>query len=131
LNEKPHKENVSNELRGAVDADVVLLITCLILIGLFLLQRRGTEKVSHLFTPVILVWLFLIAAIGIYNIVVYAPSIFQACSPHYGILFLVRNKKQGWIMLGGIVLSITGPNLLSPSRQVSPSFICKRVTQVP
>lgn len=96
---------------------MVLLITCAILIGLFLLQRHGTDKVSGLFAPVILLWLGLIAGIGIYNIVVYRPSIFRACSPHYGIFFLVRNNKKGWIMLGGVVLSITGPHFESLNSQ--------------
>ncbi|KAG6556611.1 hypothetical protein Mapa_001552 [Marchantia paleacea] len=87
---------------------VVVLITCLILIGLFVLQRFGTAKVGFLFAPVVLLWLTLISGIGIYNIVVHQPSIFRAFSPHYAITFLIRNKKNGWIMLGGVVLSITG-----------------------
>ncbi|KAI4339480.1 hypothetical protein MLD38_024422 [Melastoma candidum] len=86
----------------------VLLIACVILVGLFALQHFGTHKVAFLFAPIIIMWLISIMCIGLYNIIRWNPKIVQALSPYYIIKFFKENGKDGWISLGGILLSITG-----------------------
>ncbi|KAI4387668.1 hypothetical protein MLD38_000084 [Melastoma candidum] len=86
----------------------VLLIACVILVGLFALQHFGTHKVAFLFAPIIILWLLSIMCIGLYNIIHWNPKIVQALSPYYIIKFFKENGKDGWISLGGILLSITG-----------------------
>lgn len=86
----------------------VVPITCFIIICLFALQRYGTHRVSFLFAPIILTWLICISGLGIYNIVKWNPSIFQALSPYYMYNFLKITKRSGWMSLGGILLCITG-----------------------
>lgn len=98
-------------LRGpfpSVRNSVVEALSAVILIGLFLLQKYGTSKVSFLFSPIMAAWTFTTPIIGLYSIVHYYPGIFKAISPHYIVRFFLRNKKEGWRMLGGTVLCITG-----------------------
>lgn len=89
-------------------AGTLLLIACAILIGLFALQHCGTHKVAFMFAPLVIIWLLSIFSIGMYNIIHWNPSIIRALSPHYVIKFLSITGKDGWLSLGGILLSITG-----------------------
>ncbi|CAA2992651.1 potassium transporter 4-like [Olea europaea subsp. europaea] len=86
----------------------VLLLACVILIGLFALQHFGTHKVAFLFAPVVILWLISIFAIGLYNTIHWNPKIVFGLSPHYIIKFFSETGKDGWISLGGVLLSITG-----------------------
>ncbi|KAH8971191.1 hypothetical protein BDL97_02G129600 [Sphagnum fallax] len=89
-------------------SDVVTLISLVILVLLFSVQRFGTARVGVMFAPVFLLWFISIAVIGVYNIIKYDKAIFKAFSPLEIIHFFRRNGRAGWIHLGGIVLSITG-----------------------
>ncbi|XP_040383428.1 probable potassium transporter 17 [Oryza brachyantha] len=98
-------------LRGpfpAVSRPVVEALSAAILIGLFLLQKFGTSRVSFLFSPIMAAWTFTTPIIGLYSIIHYYPGIFKAISPYYIVHFFLRNKRQGWQLLGGTVLCITG-----------------------
>ncbi|KAI3470269.1 hypothetical protein Pfo_026932 [Paulownia fortunei] len=86
----------------------VRLLSCIILVGLFALQHCGTHKVGFLFAPVVILWLVSIFAIGLYNTIRWNPKIVVALSPHYIIKFFGETGKDGWISLGGVLLSITG-----------------------
>nr|KAJ0224290.1 hypothetical protein LSAT_V11C100017210 [Lactuca sativa] len=86
----------------------VIALACLILVGLFALQHFGTHRVAIVFAPVIILWLFSIFAIGVYNVIHWNPKIVHAFSPHYIIKFFSQTRKEGWISLGGVLLSITG-----------------------
>lgn len=86
----------------------VRLISCVILVGLFALQHSGTHKVGFLFAPVVVLWLISIFVIGLYNTIKWNPKIVYALSPHYIIKFFDQTGKDGWISLGGVLLSITG-----------------------
>ncbi|KAL4202659.1 hypothetical protein AMTRI_Chr02g264740 [Amborella trichopoda] len=91
-----------------LDNGVVVVISCVVLVGLFALQHHGTHKVAFMFAPIVIVWLLCIGTIGIYNVVVWNPRIFRALSPHYIYKFFKATGKDGWISLGGVVLCITG-----------------------
>ncbi|KAI3733539.1 hypothetical protein L6452_12982 [Arctium lappa] len=83
-------------------------VACIILIALFALQHYGTHRVGFLFAPVVVLWLFCISAIGLYNIIHWNPHIYQALSPVYMYRFLKKTQSGGWKSLGGILLCITG-----------------------
>lgn len=83
-------------------------LSAIVLIVLFLLQKFGTSRVSFLFSPIMGAWTFTTPLVGIYSIIHYYPSIFMAISPHYMFRFFSRNGKEGWLLLGGTVLCITG-----------------------
>lgn len=89
-------------------AALVEALSALVLIVLFLLQKFGTSRVSFLFSPIMGAWTFTTPLVGIYSIIRHYPSIFKAISPHYIFHFFSRNGKEGWLLLGGTVLCITG-----------------------
>lgn len=83
-------------------------LSAVVLIVLFLLQKFGTSRVSFLFSPIMGTWTLCTPMVGIYSIIRYYPGIFKAISPHYIFNFFWRNGKEGWLLLGGTVLCITG-----------------------
>lgn len=85
-----------------------MLVAVVILVGLFSLQHYGTDRVGWLFAPIVLLWFLVIGGIGIFNIWKYDSSVLKAFSPLYIIRYFRRRGKDGWISLGGIMLSITG-----------------------
>ncbi|KAF9675686.1 hypothetical protein SADUNF_Sadunf09G0058200 [Salix dunnii] len=86
----------------------VVLISCVILVGLFSLQHHGTNRVAFMFAPIVTAWLLCISSIGIYNIFRWNQHVFCAISPIYMLKFLKNTGTEGWVSLGGVVLSITG-----------------------
>jgi KUP system potassium uptake protein len=86
---------------------VIILITVLILIGLFSFQFLGTEKVGKFFGPITSLWFIVLSALGIYNIVS-APGICQAFNPMLGVDFLTHGGWHHFVMLGSVVLCVTG-----------------------
>ncbi|KAL5098095.1 hypothetical protein RYX36_002422 [Vicia faba] len=91
---------------------VVVIIAVVILVGLFSVQHYGTDKVGWLFAPIVLVWLLLIGGIGIYNIWRFGGRVLRAFSPLYVYRYIRNGKKESWLSLGGILLSITGTEAL-------------------
>jgi KUP system potassium uptake protein len=90
---------------------VVGPLTCLILIGLFSIQRRGTGDVGKLFGPVMVVWFATLAILGLYH-VSQKPQILAALSPYYGATFFLRHGIGGMLILGSVVLVVTGGEAL-------------------
>jgi KUP system potassium uptake protein len=90
---------------------VVVPITIVILIGLFLVQRAGTGRVGTIFGPVMLVWFFTLAVLGVHSIA-QNPAILVAVSPAYAFQFFERNGWEGYIVLGGVFLAVTGGEAL-------------------
>lgn len=91
---------------------MVALLACIVLIGLFVLQYCGTHRVAFMFAPIVIVWLLLIAIIGIYNIIYWNTRVYKALSPFYIIKFFKDTGKDGWMSLGGLLLCITGTEVL-------------------
>ncbi|XP_059655277.1 probable potassium transporter 17 isoform X2 [Cornus florida] len=96
----------------SVSKSLVETLSAITLIVLFLLQKFGTSRVSFLFSPIMGAWTFTTPLLGIYSIICHYPSIFKALSPHYIIQFFLRNGKEGWLLLGGTILCITGSEAL-------------------
>lgn len=100
----------------------VVMIACALLVGLFVLQHRGTNKVAFLFAPIMIMWLFSIATVGLYNIFKWNPSVYKALSPYYIYKFFRDTGKEGWLSLGGILLCITGASYNSNKLYSKPCF---------
>jgi len=90
---------------------LVVPLTCVILVALFSIQRRGTGDVGKLFGPVMVVWFSTLAALGVYHIS-QDPQILAALSPHYGAAFFIRHGIRGALILGSVVLVVTGGEAL-------------------
>lgn len=89
----------------------IIPLTCIILIGLFLLQRRGTGKIGLFFGPIMIFWFLAIAALGVVSIA-HQPKVIQAVNPVYAVYFFMANHWHGLIVLGSVVLCITGGEAL-------------------
>ena len=92
-------------------ADYVVPVTVLILLGLFLVQRRGTAGVGAIFGPATLVWFLSIAAVAMPRIVA-QPGVLAAVNPFHAVRFLVGHGYNGFLVLGAVVLCITGGEAL-------------------
>ncbi len=89
----------------------VVPIALVLLIGLFLVQSRGTAVVGGLFGPVMVVWFTVLAALGIWSIL-HQPHVLLALNPYYGVSVLVENPMRGFLMLGSVFLAVTGTEAL-------------------
>jgi KUP system potassium uptake protein len=90
---------------------LVVPTTILILVGLFLFQKRGTGSVGAVFGPVMLVWFAALLAIGIAAIVK-EPRSLAAADPRHAFTFLLHNGITGFLALGAVVLVVTGAEAL-------------------
>ena len=90
---------------------VVLPITLVILIGLFLFEKKGTEIVGILFGPIMVVWFVVIGAMGAYQIA-QGPEILMAFSPWYALTFMVQNSAIAFTVTGAVFLVVTGAEAL-------------------
>ena len=82
-----------------------------ILVGLFFVQMRGTNRVAWFFGPVIVVWFVALAALGIYHLS-HDWSVLRAFNPYYGARFLFDNGVVGFVILGAVFLAVTGASAL-------------------
>ncbi|HEX7088936.1 MAG TPA: potassium transporter Kup [Longimicrobiales bacterium] len=89
----------------------VLPITVAILVALFAFQRRGTAGVGRVFGPIMVVWFVTLAVLGILNILA-EPGVLRAASPHYAIRFLLEHRWNAFLVLGSVVLVVTGAEAL-------------------
>ena len=89
----------------------VIPITLVILFGLFAVQKHGTAGIGKFFGPITLIWFLTIAVLGISQIVTH-PEILKALSPHYAVLFMWANPGTTFIILGAVVLCVTGAEAL-------------------
>ena len=89
----------------------VLPISILIIVALFAVQYRGTHNVGRVFGPVMAAWFLAIALLGIAQIV-HHPYVLAAISPSYAAALCVHHKGLAFVVLGAVVLCVTGAEAL-------------------
>jgi KUP system potassium uptake protein len=89
----------------------VVPLTLLILFFLFQVQRWGTARVGGIFGPIMLVWFLSIGVLGATEIVT-APAVLHSLNPIHGLGFLVEHGGAGFLVLGAVVLAVTGAEAL-------------------
>ncbi|MBW8723424.1 MAG: KUP/HAK/KT family potassium transporter, partial [Polaromonas sp.] len=89
----------------------VIPITLVILFALFAVQKHGTTGIGKFFGPITLVWFGVLALLGISQIAT-NPHILGALSPHYALMFMWANPGTTFIILGAVVLCVTGAEAL-------------------
>ncbi len=89
----------------------VVPIACAILAGLFAFQHRGTEFIGRIFGPVMLVWFLVLGGLGAWNIFK-NPVVLPALNPLLGLELLVSHPAQVSVLLGSVILAITGVEAL-------------------
>ena len=90
---------------------LVVPLSVAILVALFWFQKRGTAAIGRVFGPVMLVWFLSIAAFGVRGILMH-PAILRALDPRLAIELFLRDGTAGFLVLGGVVLVVTGAEAL-------------------
>ncbi|MFA5963696.1 MAG: potassium transporter Kup [Sphingomonas sp.] len=94
------------------DEQTIMGITIAILVGLFLIQARGTARVSKLFGPVCILWFLAIGGLGLWHIAD-EPSILAVANPVYAVSFMATHGTIGLFVLGAVFLTVTGAEALT------------------
>ena len=93
--------------QGHAVQHLVVPLTLAILVGLFVMQSRGTAKIGRLFGPVMVVWFLVLAAMGAASIL-RAPQILAAVNPLYAVSLFANEPWTAFVSLGSVVLAVTG-----------------------
>jgi KUP system potassium uptake protein len=91
--------------------DYVVPIAVVALIGLFIVQSRGSERIGAFFGPIMAVWFAALAIAGFLQ-VVQAPAVLAALNPVHGVRFLATHGWTGFFALGSVFLALTGAEAL-------------------
>lgn len=86
-------------------------LACVTLAGLFWVQHKGTHRIGRMFGPVMVVWFFTIAVMGLWQIV-HVPVVLNALNPVYGLRLLAHHPGDAAALLGVVILAITGAEAL-------------------
>ena len=89
----------------------IVPVSCVILVFLFAGQQTGTDKIGKLFGPITMVWFLSLGVLGISNII-QNPVVLQAFSPYYAFKIFAENHITGFLLLGTVVLAVTGVEAL-------------------
>jgi len=99
------------ELAAPGFKSVVVPLTCVVLLGLFSIQRRGTGGLGKVFGPVMTAWFVCIGTLGLWHITRH-PAVLAALSPTWGADYFIRHGVRGLPILGVVVLAVTGGEAL-------------------
>ncbi|HUQ15353.1 MAG TPA: potassium transporter Kup [Gemmatimonadales bacterium] len=91
--------------------DWVWPIAAVVLTAVFAVQKHGTAKIGGMFGPVMAVWFASIAVLGVRGIAM-APEVLKAVNPWYAVDFFIRDGIQAFLILGSVVLVVTGAEAL-------------------
>ena len=91
---------------------MIVPIALVILIGLFAIQSRGTDKVGKLFGPIMILYFLTLAALGLLHVVKMPSIIFHMINPLNAVNFFVYDGFRAFIAMGTVVLAITGAEAL-------------------
>ncbi len=86
-------------------------ITIGIIIGLFVIQKKGTGRVGGLFGPITIIWFLTLAVLGLLSIV-QNPIVLQAINPGYAIFFAVQHPLAAFLLMSAVFLALTGGEAL-------------------
>ena len=90
---------------------LVVPIALIVLILLFIIQRSGTRKVGKWFGPIMLLWFLTLAVLGVRHIM-HTPEVLFAVNPYYAFYFFSEHGGYGFLVLGAVVLAVTGAEAL-------------------
>jgi KUP system potassium uptake protein len=99
------------EVATPVFRSFVVPISLVILVALFLVQKRGTGRIGAMFGPVMMVWFASIAALGV-RWIIREPRVLEALNPLWALRLMAEHRLHGFLVLGAVVLCITGTEAL-------------------
>ncbi|ANN67685.1 potassium transporter Kup [Bordetella bronchialis] len=89
----------------------VVPLSVIVLIGLFMVQSHGTGMMGKLFGPIMGLWFGTLALLGLWQIV-QTPTILHALNPMWGLHFVIESPRASFVLLGSVVLALTGAEAL-------------------
>jgi KUP system potassium uptake protein len=89
----------------------VVPIAAVVLVGMFALQSRGSERIGTLFGPIMALWFVTLAIAGLLQ-VIQAPGVLAALNPIHALRFIVSHGWAGFLALGSVFLALTGAEAL-------------------
>ncbi|HLU01269.1 MAG TPA: potassium transporter Kup [Advenella sp.] len=89
----------------------ILPLSVVIMIGLFMIQSHGTGLVGRLFGPIMFLWFLALGLLGIWNIID-NPVVLLALEPIYALRFIMNDPVHSFLLLGYVVLALTGAEAL-------------------
>ncbi|MEC4748836.1 potassium transporter Kup [Methylomicrobium sp. Wu6] len=92
-------------------AEYVLPIAITVLAGLFIIQTKGTGNIGRIFAPIMCFWFGALAVMGVANLL-HEPGVLMAINPYYAVHVLIELGWKGFLIMGSIVLAITGAEAL-------------------
>jgi KUP system potassium uptake protein len=95
----------------SIPQNILIIIAGFIAITIFAVQKKGTDKVSTAFGPLMIIWFLSLSVSGIAAIM-HDPSVFKAINPYYGINFLGHHGISGFFVLSEVTLCATGGEAL-------------------
>ncbi len=95
------------EIATKAAAPFIVPLTCIVLVLLFSLQYKGTANIGKLFAPIMVLWFVSIGIFGVMQIT-REPKVLLALNPVYALEFFMNNGMHGIVVLGSVVLCITG-----------------------
>jgi KUP system potassium uptake protein len=99
------------EVAAPALAHVVVPLSVLILVALFWVQRHGTDRIGRAFGPIMLLWFVCLAVLGVRGITMH-PEVLRAVNPWYAVEFFIEDGLRGFLILGAVVLVVTGGEAL-------------------
>ena len=94
-----------------INQNILIMIAAVIAIGLFCFQRKGTEKVTGAFGPIMVIWFLSLTISGLISVYHY-PEILKAINPYYAIKFMTTHGLMGFFVLSEVILCATGGEAL-------------------
>jgi len=98
-------------VRPHLPESIIVALALIILLALFVFQRFGTARIGGTFGPIMALWFLAIAVLGGVEIA-REPRVLLALNPWYGMQFFAANGKTGFLVLGAVVLAVTGAEAL-------------------
>ncbi|MHA7634597.1 potassium transporter Kup [Corallococcus sp. M7] len=89
----------------------VIPISLVILLLLFMVQRKGTAGIGSVFGPLMTVWFLVLAVLGVKELI-HNPAVLWSLSPVHGVQFFMDNGWHGFLVLGAVILVVTGGEAL-------------------
>lgn len=95
------------QIHGGLTQSTVVVVSVAILLVFFLVQRHGTARIGVAFGPVMVAWFLVLAALGLYRLAEHPETVY-ALSPHWGVSYLLHHGSHGIVIMGMVLLAVTG-----------------------
>lgn len=95
------------QISSVLPQHIIVYISVAIIFGLFMVQKHGTARIGVAFGPIMILWFVALGSLGFYRFIQH-PHTIMALSPHWGIYYLMHHGPHGIVIMGMVLLAVTG-----------------------